>query len=217
MHEVFEPILHALNERDRARVEAAFAAVEYSTEPVSEAQAPALQDAILRRSVADMLHAVGRELVAAGPYTWTSGYRDDIAARLAATGTAVLAESDRAVLTLVLVYSVAMARAEGKLDADTWMSPFIAPMEDLQRRTQVSKTALRESLERLRAAGLVRLASGPTYNGVKATGYIPGPQFHRLTKAARTRLQNRLILAAAPDSPLAAAIRARRGYTQEQD
>lgn len=217
MHEVFEPILHPLNERDRGRVEAAFAALEYSTEPVSEAQAPALQDAILRRTVAEMLHAIGRVLVEAGPFLWTSGYRDDIAARLSATDSGVLGENDRAVLALVLTYSVAMARAEGKLDADTWISPFVAPMEELQRRTQVSKTTLRESLERLRAAGLVKLTSGPTYSGVKATGYVPGPQFHRLTKTARTRLQDQLILAAAPDSPLAAAIRTRRGYTQEQD
>jgi hypothetical protein len=39
---------------------------------------------------------------------------------------------------------------------------------------------------------------------------VPGPQFHRLTPAARRRLQEELILAAGPDSPLAAAIRARR-------
>jgi hypothetical protein len=39
---------------------------------------------------------------------------------------------------------------------------------------------------------------------------VPGPQFHRLTEGARRRLQEELILAAGPDSPLAAAVRARR-------
>jgi hypothetical protein len=42
------------------------------------------------------------------------------------------------------------------------------------------------------------------------TAYLPGPQFHRLTEAARRRLQEELILAAGPDTPLAAAIRRRR-------
>ncbi|MBC6461083.1 hypothetical protein HKK72_24865 [Actinomadura sp. HBU206391] len=39
---------------------------------------------------------------------------------------------------------------------------------------------------------------------------MPGPQFQRLTDTARRRLQEELILAAGPDSPLAAAVRARR-------
>lgn len=215
MNPVFDPILKGLNEKDCGLVEAAFAALEYGTEPVSEAVAPALRDAILRRAVAEMLHAVGRALINAGGYRWTSGYRDDIAAALAEQGTATLPEIDRAVLVLVLVYSVAMPRAEGKLSADTWTSPFVAPKEELQRRTQISGTALQRSLERLRAAGLVKPASGQTYSGVDATGHVPGPQFHRLTDAARRRLQDELILAAAPTSPLATAIRSRRSPSQE--
>jgi hypothetical protein len=39
---------------------------------------------------------------------------------------------------------------------------------------------------------------------------VPGPQLQRLTPAAQERLQDQLILAAAPDHPLAAAVRERR-------
>lgn len=217
MSEVFESILLPLSEKDRGSVEAAFAGVEYSTEPVSEAMLPGLRDAILRRCVSEMLHVVGRTLIPVSGYFWTSGYRDDIADRLAADGSARLPAEDRAVLVLVLTYAVAMPRAEGKLDADTWVSPFVAPSEDLRRRTQISGTALKESLERLRTAGLVKhQTKGLTYSGVRTSGYGPGPQFHRLTAAARKRLQDELILAAAPTSPLATAIRVRRPRPQEQ-
>ena len=45
----------------------------------------------------------------------------------------------------------------------------------------------------------------------RKASYIPGPQLQRLTPAARRRLQDQLILAAAPASPIAEAIRARNG------
>ena len=47
--------------------------------------------------------------------------------------------------------------------------------------------------------------------------YIPGPQLQRLTPAARRRLQDQLILAAAPASPIAEAIRARNGTPSSTD
>ena len=79
---LFEPVLADLSERHRDEILAAFAAVENSPEPVPEAVATALHDATLRRSVEEMLNLIGRTLVRAGPGRWTSGYRDDIAARL---------------------------------------------------------------------------------------------------------------------------------------
>ena len=55
----------------------------------------------------------------------------------------------------------------------------------------------------------------PGAPGQQGTAYLPGPQFHRLTEAARRRLQEELILAAGPDTPLAAAIRRRRAHEKE--
>jgi hypothetical protein len=206
---LFEPVLADLSERHRDEVLAAFAAVENSPEPVPEAVATALHDATLRRGVEEMLNLIGRTLVRAGPGRWTSGYRDDIAARLTAPQQAAMPVTDRAVLTLVLIHSVAIPRTEGTLAGDAWVDGTPTPVEELQRRTQLPRGELRQSLGRLRAAGLVRVVPARAPHG---TAYLPGPQFHRLTEAARRRLQEELILAAGPDTPLAAAIRRRRSH-----
>ena len=208
---VFEPVLAELSERHRDEVLAAFAAVEHSPEPVPEAQLLALRDATLRRSLDDLLHRVGRTLVSAGT-AWTSGYRDDVAAELAQAGWHSLPATDRAVLVLVLIHSVAIPRTEGALSGDSWVDGTPTPIEELQRRTQLPRGELRQSLGRLRAAGLVRVVPARLRPGTvpQNTAYLPGPQFHRLTETARRRLQEELILAAGPDTPLAAAIRRRR-------
>ena len=130
-------------------------------------------------------------------------------------------------LTLVLIHAVAIPRTEGTLSGDSWVDGTPAPVEELQRRTQLPRGELRQSLSRLRAAGLVRVvparprpghAGGPRRglgSGLLGTAYLPGPQFHRLTETARRRLQEELILAAGPDTPLAAAIRRRRAHEKE--
>jgi hypothetical protein len=121
---------------------------------------------------------------------------------------------ERAVLTLVLIHSVAIPRAAGLLADDSWLSPHPTPVDELRRRTQLPVGELEASLRRLRLAGLVSQVKAGADD---AGGFVPGPQFHRLTDAARRRLQEELILAAGPDSPLAAAIRARRrGREREQ-
>lgn len=117
-----------------------------------------------------------------------------------------LGESERAVLTLVLVHSVAIPRAEGLLPEDSWLSPHPTPADELRRHTQLPIGELESALRTLRHAGLLTQVKA----GEEAGGYVPGPQFHRLTPAARRRLQEELILAAGPDTPLAAAVRARR-------
>ncbi|MEV0198516.1 hypothetical protein [Nonomuraea sp. NPDC050691] len=121
-------------------------------------------------------------------------------------GSMGLGEAERAVLTLVLVHSVAIPRAEGVLPEDTWLSPHPTPVEELRRHTQVPIGELEAALRVLRHAGLLAQVKA----GEEAGGYVPGPQFHRLTPAARRRLQEELILAAGPHTPLAAAVRARR-------
>ncbi|WP_225878194.1 hypothetical protein [Spongiactinospora rosea] len=196
-----DDLLGAFDERRRAELVAAFMAVEHAAEPVQEVRFAALRDPALRRTLAEMLARRGRVLIQARE-RWTSGY-DEAAAATAGT---TLGEAERAVLVLVLVHSVAIPRAEGLLGEDTWMSPHPAPAEELRRHTQLPIGELDTALRTLRQAGLLTQVKA----GEEAGGYVPGPQFHRLTPAARKRLQEELILAAGPNTPLAAAVRAKR-------
>ncbi|WP_067457765.1 hypothetical protein [Actinomadura macra] len=207
MSEVFEPLLRSFDERRRAEVVAAYMAVEHAAEPVPEVRFAALREPALRRTVEGMLALSGRTLVRSEQTRWISGYRDDVAAELAADPACVPPVQERAVLTLVLIHSVAIPRAAGLLADDSWLSPHPTPLEELRRRTQLPVGELEAALRRLRLAGLVSQVKAGADD---AGGFVPGPQFHRLTAGARRRLQEELILAAGPDSPLAAAIRARR-------
>jgi hypothetical protein len=208
---VFGPVLDELGERHRDEVLAAFAAVEHSPEPVPEIHLAALRDATMRRSLDALLARVGRTLIQVGEYAWTSAYRDDVAAELAEAGWHSLPDIDRAVLVLVLVHSVAIPRSRGTLPGDAWTSGQPTMLIELQDASRIQPTDMRAALQRLRAAGLVQLVPQRAGAG-QSSAYLPGPQLHRLTPAARRRLQEELILAAAPSSPLAAAIRARHGH-----
>jgi DNA-binding transcriptional ArsR family regulator len=206
MSELFEPVLRAYDEKRRAEAVAAYMAVEHAAEPVAELRFAALREPATRRVVEDMLALSGRTLIRISG-GWISAYRDDVTEALAAEPGCVLGEEERAVLTLVLIHSVAIPRAEGRLTADTWLSPHPTPADELRRRSQLTIGELEAALRRLRTAGLVaHVRSGSEESG----GWVPGPQFHRLTEGARRRLQEELILAAGPDSPLAAAVRSRR-------
>jgi hypothetical protein len=205
-HALFGPLLADLSDRSRDEVLAAFSAVQYAAHPVPEVQLAGLRDVTLRRQVQKMLRLIGRTLVQIDGTHWTSGYADEVAETLAAQGWQPLSVVDRAVLVLVLVHSVAIPRSEGILTGDSWKSARPTTVDEL-RTARISAEDRRLALQRLRAAGLVQLSgdhsSGPSY--------VPGPQLQRLTPAARRRLQDQLILAAAPASPIAEAIRARTG------
>lgn len=231
--EVDEDLLGPFDERRRAEVVAAFMAVEHAAEPVHEARFPALRDPVLRRTLAEMLERRGRVLIHDRD-AWTSGYAAETLTGAgvppepgsgsgstseteAETGTtsgagtapgagSALGESERAVLVLVLIHSVAIPRADGLLPADSWLSPFPAQVDELRRHTRLPIGELDAALRVLRHAGLVTQVKA----GEEAGGYVPGPQFHRLTPQARRRLQEELILAAGPHTPLAAAVRAGR-------
>ncbi|MEO3860668.1 hypothetical protein [Acrocarpospora sp. B8E8] len=199
-----EDLLSSYDERRRAELVAAFMVVEQVAEPVHEARFAALRDPALRRTLADMLSRRGRTLIQRRD-TWISGYQDGIA-----SGDGQLSEGERAVLTLVLIHSVAIPRSEGLLSEDTWLSPYPVPVEELRKRTLLPIGELDAALRTLRHAGLLtQIKSADEISG----GYVPGPQFHRLTQAARARLQEELILAAGPHTPLAIAIRSRRATT----
>ncbi|MBT0772509.1 hypothetical protein KIH74_26420 [Kineosporia sp. J2-2] len=224
-HPVFTAAVADLSEKHRDEVLAAFAAVEHSWQPLHESQILALRDATLRRALAQMLHPLGRTLVKVGPNLWTSGYRDDVARELSAEMLESLPLVDRAVFVLILIHSVAIPRSQGLIDLDTWISSRPTSQEELNRYSKLPRTAVRTALARLRAAGLVQIAPDRRPHQVKSSGsgqnqgasYLPGPQLARLTPAARRRLQEELILAAGADTPLAAAIRARRSRPDGND
>ncbi|UBU10499.1 hypothetical protein [Nonomuraea gerenzanensis] len=209
----FDDLLGGYDERRRAELVAAFMAVEHAAEPVQEVRFAALRDPALRHTLGEMLARRGRTLIQHRD-RWTSGYDDGVAATIGALDAAGTADpvrgplgvGERAVLTLVLVHSVAIPRAEGLLPEDSWLSPHPTPVEELRRHTQLPIGELESALRTLRHAGLLAQVKA----GEEAGGYVPGPQFHRLTPATRRRLQEELILAAGPNTPLAAAVVARR-------
>ncbi|MFG1706734.1 hypothetical protein ACFLIM_26445 [Nonomuraea sp. M3C6] len=203
----FDDLLGAYDERRRAELVAAFMVVEHAAEPVQEVRFAALRDPALRHTLSEMLARRGRTLIQHRE-RWTSGYDDTVTADVSDRETS-LGVSERAVLTLVLVHSVAIPRAEGLLPEDSWLSPHPTQVDELRRHTQLPIGELEAALRTLRYAGLLAQVKA----GEEAGGYVPGPQFHRLTPAARRRLQEELILAAGPNTPLATAVRARRSAT----
>lgn len=206
---VFEPVLAELSDRHRDEVLAAFAALEHSPALVHEGQLLALRDATLRAALGALLHQIGRTLVQVGAHHWTSGYHDEITAALTADGWNPLPVLDRAVLVAVLVHSIAIPRSRGTLLGESWSGGEPTPLAVLTGQSRIGRTDIPPALGRLRAAGLVTLVSLRAGAGASAA-YVPGPQLARLTPRARRRLEEQLVLAAAPDSPLASAIRARR-------
>ena len=212
----FSAALGDLPDRHRDEVLAAFAALEHGAHPVHEAQLFAVRDATLRSALQSLLHEVGRTLVPVGPHLWTSGYRDDVSAALTTAGVTPYGVVERAVLVLVLVHSVAVPRSTGTLDRDSWASTHPTPVDELYKYSQLPRTEVRGALARLRAAGLVQLVPERGRGAGQGAAYLPGPQLQRLTPAARRRLGEDLVLAAAPDTPLAAAIRARRPEPQPE-
>ena len=193
-------LLAGLSQALRAGVLAAVAAVECADAPVSGDDFAALRDPALRRAVEDVLAASGRTLVehAGG---WLSGYRDDIADRLVTEGLGVLSPTDRAVLALVLLHTVAIPRARGRVTSENWSDALPTTVEELERNRHLTQKDIRASLRRLRTAGILR----PGRSTI-----TPGPQFLRLTAERSSRLSEDLVLLCHPDGMLAHVIRRRR-------
>jgi len=203
--------LAALSGRDRAAVLNAVVAVEEAVDPVAAEQFQALADPALRHLVEESLLGAGRTLVRVGKAHWTSGYDDKIADRLAKEGIGVLAPVDAAVLTLVLIHSVAIPAARGMVDSNDWSSEQL-PAPDVvtlaaNRDRRLNESAIRASLRRLRDAGILR-------SGLRSK-LRPGPQFRRLTEARSRMVWENLVVATAPQSNLARAIHRRRGDVHE--
>jgi hypothetical protein len=98
----------------QADVLAALGAVETADAPVPRSAFRALADGTLRSTLEDLLEAAGRVLLEVGD-GFVSGYDDRVAERLVDHGVGVLPPDDRAVLTLVLLHTVAIPRARGTI------------------------------------------------------------------------------------------------------
>lgn len=182
-------------------VRAALAALEVARDPVSTETFRALYDPSLRAEVAARLGLSGRVLLPAdGGYL--SGYDDSIADRLVDKGSGVLEVTDRAVLTLVLLLTVAIPRAKGRISGSDWTEAEPTTVDELALNRHLSKQAIRGSVRRLRAAGILR----PGHRAPIA----PGPQFLRLTQRRGARLWEELVLLCKPDGTMADVIHRRR-------
>jgi hypothetical protein len=193
--------IEALSETDQALVRAAVTAVENTEEPVREHEYRALWDPELRDCVRRCLDEMGRVLLRT-EHGYTSGYADDVRAAFAEFGTGVLDFEERAVLILVLLHSVAIPRAKGRITGSGWAQGDPVDREQILD-SKVRDTDVRAALTSLISQGLLRTSG-------RNRQLLPGPQLTRLTPAASARLWEELVLLAEPDGVLADVIRRRR-------
>jgi hypothetical protein len=189
-----------LDEKTRDLVAAAWTALETALAPLSATEYPALRDPTLRGQLERLAARAGRVLVE-HPHGWLTGYDDDVVRALADRGLAVLAPDDRAVFALVLISTVCLHRSRTGTAAGGWDAPGVSTEELLRYRPQY-RSVMRAALRRLDAAGIIDRSPGG--------GVVPGPALRRLTPAQSQRLWEDLVLAAAPETPVARAVAARR-------
>ncbi|GIF11642.1 hypothetical protein [Actinoplanes teichomyceticus] len=184
----------------RAEVVAAVTAVETAERPVPHHAFRALAEAPLRLVVEQMLAQAGRVLLRteAG---YLSGYDDAVVSRFAEEGIGILPADDRAVLTLVVLFAVAIPRAERPAAAGFEWTQAEPIARALLSGSRLKERVIDAALQRLSDARIVARSS---------RGIAPGPQFNRLTKAASERIFEELILLAEPMGGLAQQIRRRR-------
>jgi hypothetical protein len=184
-------------------VRAAVTALESAQTPVARADLAWLADPAIRRTVEVALDRIGRVLVPLPDGRWTTGFPDAVTQALAAEHSGTLTRTQRAVLALVLLRTVAIPRAQGKHEDDGWgYAEHPATTDDLYANRRLTRVEIAEALRGLRAAGYV--ATAPT------GGYIPGPALARLSQAGREVLWEDLLLLARPGGYMAERIRARR-------
>jgi hypothetical protein len=193
--------IEQLGETEQALVRAAVAAVENAEEPVREHEHRALREPELRDCVRRCLDEMGRVLLRTG-LGYTSGYADDVRAAFAELGTGILGFAERAVLILVLLHSVAIPRAKGRITGSGWAQGDPVDREQIFD-SKVRDTDVRAALTSLISRGLVRTSG-------RNRQLLPGPQLARLTPAASAQLWEELVLLAEPDGVLADVIRRRR-------
>lgn len=184
----------------RADVMAAVSAVETAEQPVPGNAFRALAEAPMRHVVEQVLAVSGRVLLRSGS-GYLSGYDDAIVARFIEEGIGVLPREDRAVLTLVVLFAVAIPRAERTIPTEAPWSRGEPVLRERLKDSRLPDNVIDGALRRLRDARII--SSGPR-------GISPGPQFDRLTAAVSARIFEELVLLAEPSGSLAERIRRRR-------
>ncbi|WP_410598433.1 hypothetical protein [Amycolatopsis sp. lyj-90] len=203
-----DDLLASLPAARRGDVLVAIAAVEAAKLPVPAQEFRALLDPTLRHVVEQVLAAAGRVLIKVGS-GYLTGYADDIRGQLADLGVGVLSPEVRAVLTMILMFSVAIPRAEGRLAAhDSWTEGDPVPTALLKSGRIERKSTVDDALKELRLHDLVQQRQG---------GVVPGPQFLRLTGRACSELFEELVLLAEPHGDLALGIRRQREMTAKSE
>ncbi|WP_194827790.1 hypothetical protein [Nocardia sp. XZ_19_231] len=197
----------ALPQARQAEVLAAVAAVETAQEPVPANELRALLEPALRQVVEQVLARSGRVLLQVGN-GYLSGYADPVAGELADLGIGILEPEHRAVLAMVLLFTVAVPRAEGRhRTQNPWLSEHPVAASVLETGA-VRPSVVKAALSALRSAGLIRTVNG---------GIVPGWAFLRLTPGATTVLFEELILLAEPHGDLAMSIRRLRTHAADPD
>lgn len=199
-----ENLLDTLPAARRFDVLAAVTALETAETPVPTGEFRALMETSLREVVEEVLAEAGRVLIKSGA-GYLTGYDDGIRERLVSVDSRVLLPPDqRAVLAMVLLLSVAIPRAEGRLSPDApWtdgdpVSPVLLKSGQIKRQSTID-----DALRVLRSLDLIKPAP-------RGGGVVLGPQILRLTKQATTTLFEEMILLAEPHGDLALAIRRQR-------
>jgi hypothetical protein len=179
--------------------------LETSAAPIDTDQWPELADPIVIAELGRRLRRAGRQLITltrtdpggvAVP-AYLSGYDDALSAALRSESEQQLSPRDTAVLTLVLLHSVVIPRARGRLPAGRWIPGIPVEETALFTNRNFGKDEIRESLKQLKAAHLLD------------KGNRPGPAWWRLTPAGAAQIAEALVLACRPTSLLAEEIRRR--------
>lgn len=188
---------------DTAAVSSIVAALEIAETPVAQSDLSQLGEPATRTAVAEALEACGRALVAVPDKGWTTGYSEDVSRVLARTGCGTLGTVERAVLALVLLRTVAIPRARGLHQGDSWtVSQTSTTLDELAKTRGLSRVAIVDALRELRRIGYV--------SAKPSGGYVPGPAFTRLNQRHRAMLWEDLIILARPNGYMAERIRAQR-------
>ncbi|MFF0502986.1 hypothetical protein ACFYUH_05225 [Streptomyces fimicarius] len=195
---------------DEYLIRSVIATLETARVPLPRSSLPMLADPALRARVAAALGRCGRQLLQTEGGNWITGFLDPVTDALVAEGVGTLGESERAVLALVLLHTVALPRAQGRHRHSRWTGEsHTVTLPVLASNRKITKTAISAALRRLKGAGLV---------AEKTAGrYLPGPALDRLTAERSSLLWEDLVLVGRPDGHLAAAIRRRRQQVAHPD
>ena len=206
-------LLAGLSEQQAAQVGYCVGVLEQIPGGIDAALLPALAHPDLRPVIDQVLDAAGRVLVehrnqAGEVVTYASGWADDTADSLVEEGFGVLDPLERAVVALVLLRCVAEPTAAGKPPA-RWSQARGVSLERLHDTRQLHRKLVGTTVNRLHDRHVLVNS--------RHAGVRPGPAFDRLTPAQRQRIEQDLFLLAAPEDPIAVALRRRRAALDDAD